>query len=66
VNHPKADVGPFSRFGKSYFLIAVGSYVLGLAVTMGVMHWTRHAQPALLYLSPACSEFKPESWLKVT
>jgi minor histocompatibility antigen H13 len=57
LRHPKSnDVGPYSKFGKSYFVVAVLSYVFGLGVTMGVMHWTRKAQPALLYLSPACSE----------
>jgi len=57
LKHPKSnDVTPYSKFGKSYFVVAVLSYIFGLGVTMGVMHWTRHAQPALLYLSPACSK----------
>ncbi|KAL7420132.1 hypothetical protein Q5752_005098 [Cryptotrichosporon argae] len=43
-----------ARFGKKYFATALVSYVAGLATTMVVMHTTRRAQPALLYLSPAC------------
>lgn len=54
--NPKTDVTSRSKFGRGYFSVGMGSYVLGLGTTMGVMHWTRHAQPALLYLSPACSE----------
>lgn len=37
-----------------YFKCAVAAYVAGLSVTMGVMHFFKAAQPALLYLSPAC------------
>lgn len=50
------DVSPRSAFGKSYFLVALASYLAGLAITIGVMSWTGKAQPALLYLSPACSK----------
>lgn len=50
------DVSPRSAFGKSYFLVALVSYLAGLAITIAVMSWTGKAQPALLYLSPACSE----------
>jgi len=45
---------PISRaqesFPKPYFTAAIISYVIGLATTMGVMHFTKAAQPALLYL----------------
>jgi minor histocompatibility antigen H13 len=41
-------------FAKPYFQATLIAYVVGLAVTMGVMHFTKAAQPALLYLSPAC------------
>lgn len=41
-------------FAKPYFHSTLVAYVVGLAVTMGVMHFTQAAQPALLYLSPAC------------
>jgi len=30
------------------------AYILGLAGTIVVMHVFKHAQPALLYLVPAC------------
>lgn len=42
------------HFAKPYFQATLIAYVAGLAVTMGVMHFTKAAQPALLYLSPAC------------
>lgn len=45
----------FAKFDKPYFKATLTAYVLGLATTMGVMHVFRAAQPALLYLSPACS-----------
>jgi len=43
-----------SSFTKPYFYAALVAYILGLATTMTVMHVFGHAQPALLYLSPAC------------
>lgn len=42
------------EFAKPYFQATLIAYIVGLAVTMGVMHFTKAAQPALLYLSPAC------------
>ena len=56
VAHPKADITKYSPFGRVYFVWGVMSYIVGLAVTVVVMHTTKRAQPALLYLSPACSE----------
>ncbi|KAN0129764.1 Signal peptide peptidase domain containing protein [Lactarius tabidus] len=41
-------------FAKPYFIASVVAYVTGLAITMAVMHVFHAAQPALLYLSPAC------------
>ncbi|KAI6046154.1 signal peptide peptidase-domain-containing protein [Pisolithus marmoratus] len=41
-------------FAKPYFFITLTSYTLGLVTTMTVMHVFGRAQPALLYLSPAC------------
>lgn len=41
-------------FAKPYFQATMTGYIAGLATTMGVMHFTKAAQPALLYLSPAC------------
>lgn len=40
--------------GTPYFLSNMVAYVLGLAATVGVMHVFDAAQPALLYLVPAC------------
>ncbi|TFY73464.1 hypothetical protein EWM64_g10548 [Hericium alpestre] len=39
---------------KPYFYAALSAYVAGLGTTMAVMHIFHAAQPALLYLSPAC------------
>ncbi|KAI6026196.1 signal peptide peptidase-domain-containing protein [Pisolithus microcarpus] len=41
-------------FTKPYFFVTLMSYILGLVTTMTVMHTFSRAQPALLYLSPAC------------
>ncbi len=45
----------YTRFNKPYFKATLAAYVAGLATTMGVMHFFKAAQPALLYLSPACT-----------
>uniref|UniRef100_A0AC35UDE7 Minor histocompatibility antigen H13 n=1 Tax=Rhabditophanes sp. KR3021 TaxID=114890 RepID=A0AC35UDE7_9BILA len=37
-----------------YFAVTLVSYALGLVMTMFVMHYWQHAQPALLYLVPCC------------
>jgi len=37
-----------------YFTVGMVFYLVGLATTMAVMHFFKAAQPALLYLSPAC------------
>ncbi|KAM3959277.1 minor histocompatibility antigen H13-like [Aphomia sociella] len=49
------------RFDKSlkrgsefYFKATFSAYILGLLATILVMHMFKHAQPALLYLVPAC------------
>jgi len=39
---------------KLYFYICYISYFLGLVTTIAVMHVFKAAQPALLYLVPAC------------
>ncbi|KAH7914137.1 signal peptide peptidase-domain-containing protein [Hygrophoropsis aurantiaca] len=41
-------------FPKPYFSATLSAYVTGLVTTMTVMHVFGAAQPALLYLSPAC------------
>ena len=39
---------------RTYFYSGMAAYFLGLAATIFVMHVFKHAQPALLYLVPAC------------
>lgn len=41
-------------FPKPYFTCALGAYMLALTMTIWVMHYMHAAQPALLYISPAC------------
>jgi len=41
-------------FPKPYFNTNIICYALGLGVTVGVMYFFQAAQPALLYLVPAC------------
>lgn len=43
-----------SYFSKAYFYTCFISYFLGLVTTIVVMHSFQAAQPALLYLVPAC------------
>ena len=43
------------QFPKPYFMATFAAYVAGLVLTMTVMHVFKHAQPALLYLAPACA-----------
>lgn len=43
-----------TSFEKPYFTVTLVAYILGLVATMAVMHVFQAAQPALLYLSPAC------------
>jgi minor histocompatibility antigen H13 len=43
-----------ASFSKSYFLVNLFCYALGLVITVGVMYFFNAAQPALLYLVPAC------------
>lgn len=42
------------NYSKYYFKACFFAYLLGLVTTMTVMHTFKAAQPALLYLSPAC------------
>ncbi|RKF59352.1 putative intramembrane protease C25B8.17 [Golovinomyces cichoracearum] len=41
-----------ARFNKVYFWAGIISYVVGLILTLMVLHLSNHAQPALLYLVP--------------
>jgi len=45
---------PTTTFPKTYFNYCFISYFLGLVTTIIVMHTFQAAQPALLYLTPAC------------
>lgn len=42
------------RKSNFYFNVTFTAYLAGLVATVAVMHLFRHAQPALLYLVPAC------------
>lgn len=42
------------RKSHSYFNITFFAYLMGLLTTIFIMHVFKHAQPALLYLVPAC------------
>ena len=50
---PDLTPPPFS-FPKPYFHAILASYVVGLATTLYMMTRFEAAQPALLYLVPAC------------
>lgn len=39
---------------RLYFYAGFLAYILGLLTTIGVMHFFKAAQPALLYLVPSC------------
>jgi len=39
---------------RTYFWVSFIMYFLGLMTTVAIMYWFEHAQPALLYLVPAC------------
>ncbi|XP_071808606.1 minor histocompatibility antigen H13-like isoform X2 [Asterias amurensis] len=43
-----------SKSSRVYFTASFLAYILGLLTTIGIMHFFKHAQPALLYLVPAC------------
>lgn len=43
-----------NRNSKTYFYATFVAYIVGLIATIFVMHVFKHAQPALLYLVPAC------------
>lgn len=51
---PTNKVDIHESFPKPYFYSAMIAYVLGLGVTLFVMIYFQAAQPALLYLVPAC------------
>ncbi|XP_015172480.1 PREDICTED: minor histocompatibility antigen H13 [Polistes dominula] len=43
-----------SRKRNVYFYATFFAYFMGLLITILIMHLFKHAQPALLYLAPAC------------
>jgi len=43
------------RNSNFYFWVTFLAYIAGLGLTIGVMHFYKHAQPALLYLVPLCT-----------
>jgi len=51
---PTHKVDIHESFPKPYFYSAMIAYVLGLGITLFVMIYFQAAQPALLYLVPAC------------
>ena len=51
---PTRDIDIHAKFPKPYFHSALSAYVLGLVATLFVMIQFNAAQPALLYLVPAC------------
>mmetsp|Transcript_27852 Transcript_27852/g.59572 ORF Transcript_27852/g.59572 Transcript_27852/m.59572 type:complete len:415 (+) Transcript_27852:120-1364(+) len=51
---PTSKVDIYESFPKPYFYSAMVAYVMGLGVTLFVMIYFQAAQPALLYLVPAC------------
>ncbi|GAA5856807.1 hypothetical protein JCM8547_008853 [Rhodosporidiobolus lusitaniae] len=54
LSRSTTPITPSSRYPKPYFTTCFVAYIAGLVTTMVVMHYFRAAQPALLYLSPAC------------
>jgi minor histocompatibility antigen H13 len=52
----ECKIVPFSlkRNSNTYFYVTFVAYFMGLIATIFVMHVFKHAQPALLYLVPAC------------
>lgn len=42
---------------RTYFYSSFLAYIFGLGLTIYIMHTFKHAQPALLYLVPACIGF---------
>nr|XP_057941252.1 minor histocompatibility antigen H13 isoform X2 [Doryrhamphus excisus] len=46
-----------NKNSRTYFYSSFLAYIFGLGLTIFVMHTFKHAQPALLYLVPACVGF---------
>lgn len=54
ANLPCFPTDPHASFPKPYFHACLVGYILGMGTTMYVMIQFKAAQPALLYLVPAC------------
>jgi minor histocompatibility antigen H13 len=63
---PNKPILPSSSFPKPYFITNLVAYIAGLVTTIVVMHTFKAAQPALLYLSPACGAFPFASAVQIT
>jgi len=50
----KKNQDGFKSFKKTYFTMCFFGYIAGLVLTIAIMHNFQAAQPALLYLTPAC------------
>jgi minor histocompatibility antigen H13 len=48
------NTAEYTSFAKPYFITNIVFYALGLGITVFVMYYFKAAQPALLYLVPAC------------
>uniref|UniRef100_H9GQX9 Signal peptide peptidase like 2B n=1 Tax=Anolis carolinensis TaxID=28377 RepID=H9GQX9_ANOCA len=54
----KGEKGEFLKKNThTYFYTSFVAYIFGLGLTIFIMHVFKHAQPALLYLVPACIGF---------
>jgi len=53
-DYVRAGLKKSGSFPMPYFVVNLISYALGLVTTVGVMVFFKQAQPALLYLVPAC------------
>lgn len=53
---PDATPSHKDAYAKPYFFAVLIAYVAGLTTTVTIMHTFKAAQPALLYLCPACSK----------
>jgi len=66
-SQPVSAISYTSRnsFPKPYFHASLFGYVTGMLVTLGAMHITEHAQPALLYLVPGVvGSIWMKAWLR--
>lgn len=54
LSGPPLPCHSLKRGSTVYFYATFVAYVAGLLTTIFIMHVYKHAQPALLYLVPAC------------